>query len=88
MNIEERSLLNALREYGRRARHVHLCETNGGPFGRGALDFPAVLSTLAGTGYDLALSVKVYRKADWQRAARWSAEFLRGLGVGFGREGT
>src|SRR5207253_9396635 len=43
MNIEERSLLGAIREHGPRIQHFHLCETNGGLFGTGNLDFPKVL---------------------------------------------
>jgi hypothetical protein len=30
---------------GRRA-HFHICESNGGPFGRGNLDFKSILATL------------------------------------------
>ncbi len=82
MNIEEPSIDGAIRLHGGRARHVHLCETNGGPFGGGGLDFPLALSALEGAGYDRFVSVKVYRKAGWEEAARSSAAFLRGLGLG------
>ncbi len=80
MNIEERSLLGTIREHGGRIRHFHLCETNGGPFGSGGLDVPAVLATLRAAGYAHYVSVKVYRNAgwaDWADAARFAAEFLR-----------
>ena len=70
----------AIRLHGPRALHVHLCETNGGPFGSGGLDFARVLSALAAAGYDRYASVKVYRKAGWEEAARSSAAFLGGLG--------
>lgn len=81
MNIEERSVVDTIREHGPSIRHFHLCETNGGPFGTGGLDFPGVLAALGGSGYDRFASVKVYRGADFDAAARGSAEFLRGLGV-------
>ncbi len=81
MNIEERSLLDTIREHGREIRHFHLCETNGGPFGTDGLDFPAVLATLDRSGYDRIASAKVYRGADFDTAARGSAEFLRDLGA-------
>jgi D-psicose/D-tagatose/L-ribulose 3-epimerase len=81
MNIEERSVVNGLREYGTAARHVHLCETNGGPFGSGGLDFGEVLAALGGAGYDRFVSVKVYRHLAWDSAARESASFLRNLGA-------
>lgn len=81
MNIEERSLLETIRSHGRRVRHFHLCETNGGPFGTGGLDFRAVLSTLAESGYQGWVSVKVYRKAGWESAAESAANFLAQCGV-------
>ena len=77
LNIEERSILETIRVHGRRIRHFHLCETNGGQFGTGNLDFPSVLQTLAEVGYSHFVSVKIYRKADWEEAARGAMAFLR-----------
>jgi sugar phosphate isomerase/epimerase len=84
MNIEEKSLLDTIRAHGPRIRHFHLCETNGGPFGAGGLDFPRVLAALDEAGYDRYASVKVYRNVDWDGAATTTAEFLGRLGL-FGR---
>ena len=77
MNIEERSVLGTIRAHGRRIGHFHLCETNGGPFGTGNLDFPAVLAALEDTGYQGYASVKIYRHVTWEEGARSAAEFLR-----------
>ncbi len=77
LNIEERSLLGTIRDHGRRIRHFHLCETNGGPFGTGNLDFPSVLRTLDEAGYTHFASVKIYRQANWEEAARTAMAFLR-----------
>jgi sugar phosphate isomerase/epimerase len=77
LNIEERSVLETIRVHGRRIRHFHLCETNGGLFGTGNLDFPAVLRTLDEAGYAHFASVKIYRHADWEEAARTAITFLR-----------
>jgi sugar phosphate isomerase/epimerase len=77
MNIEERSILATIRAHGRHVRHFHLCETNGGPFGSGNLDFPAVLKELEETGYDGFVSVKIYRQLAWDEAARSAASFLK-----------
>jgi sugar phosphate isomerase/epimerase len=77
LNIEERSVLGAIRGHGRRIRHFHLCETNGGLFGTGNLDFPGVLQTLDEVGYAHFASVKIYRDVDWQEAARSAMAFLR-----------
>jgi sugar phosphate isomerase/epimerase len=82
MNIEERSVVEAIRLHAPSAGHVHLCETNGGPFGGGALDFRRVLSGLDEAGYDRFVSIKVYRGQGWEEAARSSAAFLRGLDPG------
>jgi sugar phosphate isomerase/epimerase len=77
LNIEERSIVDTIRAHGRRIRHFHLCETNGGPFGTGNLDFQAVLRTLDQTAYSHFASVKIYRKVEWEEAARSTGEFLR-----------
>jgi sugar phosphate isomerase/epimerase len=77
LNIEERSILETIRAHGRRIRHFHLCETNGGLFGTGNLDFPRALQTLDEAGYSHFASVKIYRGADWDEAARSAMAFLR-----------
>jgi sugar phosphate isomerase/epimerase len=83
MNIEERSIIQTIREHGPSIRHFHLCETNGCPFGSGNLDFPQVLAALRESGYDHYVSVKIYRKATWQQAATSAAAFLKTCGVSF-----
>ncbi len=83
MNIEERSILETIRTHGSCIGHFHLCETNGGPFGTGNLDFRAMLAEVRKVGYDHYLSVKVYRKAGWEEASRSAAEYLRRCGVQF-----
>jgi sugar phosphate isomerase/epimerase len=78
MNIEERSMLDTIRDYGKRIGHFHLCESSGGPFGSGNLDFAAVLAALGEVGYDKYVSIKIYRHASWEDAARSAMAFLRG----------
>jgi sugar phosphate isomerase/epimerase len=77
LNIEERSVLDTIRAHGRRIRHFHLCETNGGPFGTGNLAFPVVVRTLDESGYGHFVSVKIYRKVDWNEAAQSAMSYLR-----------
>lgn len=77
MNIEERSLLETIRVHGRHIHHFHLCETNGGPFGSGGLDFPSVLKALAAVDYSHFVSVKIYRQATWVEAAQGAIALLR-----------
>jgi D-psicose/D-tagatose/L-ribulose 3-epimerase len=77
LNIEERSVLEPIRAHGPRIRHFHLCETNGGPFGTGNLDFQGVFRALAEVDYSHFVSVKIYRKLDWENAASTAMTFLR-----------
>lgn len=77
LNIEERSLLGTIRAHGQNIRHFHLCETNGGPYGTGNLNFPEVLRALDESGYAHFASVKIYRKVDWGEAARSAITYLR-----------
>jgi sugar phosphate isomerase/epimerase len=81
MNIEERSIEDVIRTHGRSARHVHLCDTHGGPFGTGGLDFRAVLGALRDSGFGGFVSVKVYRGAGWEDAAAGAAAYLRSIGA-------
>ncbi len=77
MNIEDTSLLQPIIDCGSKLRHVHLCESNGAVLGTGRIDFASVLTTLGEVGYDGFASVKVYRKAGVEQAARSSMEYLR-----------
>ncbi|MBI3470444.1 MAG: sugar phosphate isomerase/epimerase [Candidatus Solibacter usitatus] len=79
MNIEEASLTQPILDCGAALRHVHLCESNGGRFGSGHIDFKAVLGALRRIEYHGFVSVKVYRHLDLPEAARSSIEYLRGL---------
>lgn len=81
LNIEERSVLETIRAHGGRIRHFHLCETNGGPYGTGNLDFGGVLQALDEAGYSHFASVKIYRKVPWEEAARGAMTFLRESGA-------
>lgn len=80
LNIEERSVVEAIRTHGRRIRHFHLCEANGGPYGSANLNFQAVIQALREVDYAHFVSVKIYRKVDWEEAARSAMAFWRGFG--------
>lgn len=79
MNIEETSLTQPIFDCGKSLRHVHLCESNGGAFGSGNVDFAAVLKALEQADYDGFASMKVYRHLEPLHAARHSMEYLRGV---------
>ena len=81
-NIEERSTPEPIVRLGRDLGHVHLAETNGGPFGTGHLDFRAVLAALDETRYAGWVSVKVYRYvSSWAEGAAGAMDYLRGIGA-------
>jgi len=79
MNIEESSLTKPIYEFKSNIRHVHLCESNGGVFGSGNVDFAAVLRALDDIGYDHFASIKVYRKSTLNDAISHSIAHLSGL---------
>jgi 5-keto-L-gluconate epimerase len=81
MHIEERSATQPIIDLGNGVWHVHLCESNGGPFGTGQVDFAATWRALASIGYQGFASVKVYRKAGPLTGARLAMEHLRQLGL-------
>jgi sugar phosphate isomerase/epimerase len=83
LNIEERSVLGTMREHVGRICHFHLCDSNGGPYGTGNLDFSAVLRTLQECNYQGYVSTKIYRKTTWEESAVATATFLSHLGVKF-----
>jgi sugar phosphate isomerase/epimerase len=51
MNIEERSLPEAIRETGELLNHVHLSDSNRAAPGQGHIDFEPILQTLVDIGY-------------------------------------
>lgn len=76
VHIEEHSAIATILAHGEKIRHFHLCESNGGRFGTGSIDFKGVLSALRASGYTGCVSVKVYRHLGWERAAETAAEHV------------
>jgi len=80
MNIEERSVTEPIHRAGSNLAHFHLCESNGGLFGSGHLDFKAIFGAVKTIGYPGWVSVKTYRHS-WTVGAETSIRFLRELGI-------
>jgi sugar phosphate isomerase/epimerase len=80
LNIEEKSLTEPIYRAGSNLAHFHLCESNGGLFGSGHLDFKAILGAIQAIGYPGWISVKTYRQP-WTASAEASIRFLTELGV-------
>ena len=76
MNIEDRSLTQPIRDLGPQLRHVHLCESNGGSFGTGNIDFAPVLQALDDIDYAHFASVKVYRGKSLKENAQQAVAHL------------
>ena len=74
MHIEERSVRETILQHARHIHHFHLCESNGAPFGSGAIDFPDVINALREGGYERFISVKIYRQLGWEEAATMAAQ--------------
>jgi sugar phosphate isomerase/epimerase len=77
MNIEERSLEEAIRLAGDRIGHVHAVDNNRGAPGDGHLSFKQIIQTLMATGYDRYLSVETQPEADPYRCARRGIAVLK-----------
>jgi sugar phosphate isomerase/epimerase len=77
MNIEETSMTEPIYSCGESLRHVHICESNGGIFGSGNVDFKSILHALQSIGYEGFGSLKIYRNAGFEEGARSSIEYLR-----------
>jgi len=75
MNIEERSIEEAIRLAEGRIGHVHAVDNNRGAPGDGHLDFPSIIAALRDTGYDGYLSVETQPEKQPFDTAR------RGIGV-------
>jgi sugar phosphate isomerase/epimerase len=75
MNIEERSIEEAIRLATGRIGHVHAVDSNRGAPGDGHLDFDSIIRTLRDSGYDGYLSVETQPEREPYRTAE------RGIGV-------
>jgi sugar phosphate isomerase/epimerase len=64
MNIEESDILGAFREAKGRIVDVHIADNNRFAPGMGTLDFPAIVETIRGTGYDGALTLEFVATVD------------------------
>ncbi len=60
MNIEERSLGDAIRAAGRRVQHIHACENDRGAPGSGHVPWDDVAAALRDIGYDGAVVIESF----------------------------
>ncbi|MFV0335712.1 MAG: sugar phosphate isomerase/epimerase family protein [Tropicimonas sp.] len=91
MNMEERSIPDAIRMAGDRIVHFQANENHRGHPGTGHIDWPAVMRALAQAGYGGPISLEPFRRADdrvalpiahWRAPREDESDKLRaGLGV-------
>ena len=69
MNIEERSLVDAIHAAGDRLVHVHLADSNRRAPGWGHIDFSSVIGALRDVGYFHALGIECLPLPSFEKAA-------------------
>jgi 5-keto-L-gluconate epimerase len=77
MNIEEPDICASIRACGDRIFHFHVADSNRWYPGAGHLDFKAILTALAATGYQGFVSGEFMPKPDADTAAAESIRFLK-----------
>lgn len=77
MNIEERSVEEAIRTYAPYNIHVHLADNNRRYPGNCGIDFAQLLSVFRETGYDGAFCTEIFQEPDQGAAAAESIRHLR-----------
>jgi sugar phosphate isomerase/epimerase len=77
MNIEERSIEEAIRLAGEKIGHFHVADSNRLAPGMGHLDFVRILGALRDTGYMRYVSAEIQTKPDFEAAAKITISTLR-----------
>ena len=79
MNIEERSVEDAIGRAGGRLVHVHIADSNRLSPGKGHMQFGGVIKAIAEVGYDRYLSAEILASPKPVMAARITIGYLREL---------
>lgn len=76
LNIEERDLYQAIRDYADINIHVHLCDNNRRYPGNCGLDFNKIIQTFHDAGYDDLFCTEVFQWPSMEDCAKRSIEYL------------
>jgi sugar phosphate isomerase/epimerase len=79
MNIEERTIEDAIRKAGKKLIHLHVADSNRLAPGLGHIEFPKVLRAVTDLGYDRYLSAEILASSNPVRAAHLTIGYLRKL---------
>lgn len=76
MNIEEKDMFQAIRDYARCNIHVHLADNNRRYPGDCGLDFETIVQAFKDVGYNGAFTTEIFQLPDQETAARQSISHL------------
>ena len=76
MNIEEKDLFAAIRDYQSYNIHVHLADSNRRYPGHCGMDFEKVLRTFCEVGYDGVFCTEIFQLPDQEAAVKGAMEYL------------
>lgn len=79
MNIEEASLAETVRKYGKYLTHVHIADSNRWAPGQGHLDFHKLIKELKEVDYQGALGLECLPLPNPETAAQQSLDYMRKL---------
>lgn len=77
LNIEEKNLFEAIRQYSPYNIHVHLADNNRRYPGHCGLDFEKIISTFKECGYDGAYTTEIFQIPSQEGAAKAAIEYLQ-----------
>ena len=76
LNLEERDIYQAIRDYADINVHVHLCDDNRRYPGNCGLDFERIIQTFHDVGYDDLYSTEVFQLPSMEECAKRSIAYL------------
>ncbi|MDF2890286.1 MAG: sugar phosphate isomerase/epimerase [Clostridia bacterium] len=77
LNLEEKDIYNAIRQFSKYNMHVHLADNNRRYPGHCGLDFEKILSTFKECGYDGNFCTEIFQIPDQEEAAKGAITHLR-----------
>jgi sugar phosphate isomerase/epimerase len=76
LNLEEKNLFDAIRQYSPYNIHVHLSDNNRRYPGQCGLDFEKIISLFKECGYDGFYTTEIFQLPSMEEAAKGAAEYL------------
>lgn len=76
LNLEEKDLFDAIRQYSPLNIHVHLSDNNRRYPGQCGLDFEKIISLFKECGYDGCFTTEIFQLPSMEEAAKGAAQYL------------